>query len=404
MKQRTYGMGGSTYIRTPDNRPGGSGAWSIFLGLIRIIVGILFIFSGVVKANDPLGLSYKMEEFFHVLHLNFLSPAALTLSVIMIGFEILAGIALLLGFKMKIFGTLLLILMIIFTFLTAFAYLTGKIKECGCFGNCLPISAGASFWKDVILLILVLIIFTFRKRIKPFLGGFFTWFLMFMGLVFAFGLQWYTLKHLPLVDCLAYKVGNNIPQLMKIPPGATPDKYESVFIYEKDGEKKEFSADNIPWQDTTWQYVSRKDKLVQKGNAEPGIKDFVITDFEGQNLTRQILDHTGFTFLFMVKQVNQAREGWENKMHNLQADCQRFGIKLYGITASSDSDVARFRNVNDLTFPFLQMDATVIKTAARSNPCLILLKQGTIKGKWSYLDMPGGAVPDPDSSKLILKF
>lgn len=375
------------------------------LTLIRIIVGILFIFSGVVKANDPLGLSYKMEEFFHVLHLNFLSPAALTLSVIMIGFEILAGVALLLGFKMRIFGTLLLILMIIFTFLTAYAYLSGKIKECGCFGNCLPISAGTSFWKDVILLILVLIIFAFRKRIKPFLGRFFTWLLMIIGLVFAFGFQRYTLKHLPVIDCLPYKVGNNIPELMKIPPGATPDKYETVFIYEKNGEKKEFSADNIPWQDSTWHYVSREDKLVQKGNAEPKIKDFVITDFSRNDSTQRVLNHYGFTFLFMVKQVNKAEEeGWENKMHKLQADCQRFGIKLYGITASTASNVAQFKQAHNLEFPFLQMDATAIKTAARSNPCLILLKQGTIKGKWSYLDMPQGAVPDPDSSRLILKF
>lgn len=376
----------------------------VIIGFCRIVVGVLFIFSGLIKANDPLGLCYKMQEFFSVLHLNFLSSAALALAIIMIGFEIIAGVALLLGFKMRIFGTLLLLLMILFLFLTAFAFLSGKIKECGCFGDCIPLTAETSFWKDVILFILVLILFVNRKRIKPLFGKFFTALLMLTGIVIAFGSQWYTLNHLPWIDCLPYKTGNNISQLMMIPPGSTPDQYATVFIYEKNGEKKEFAEDAIPWQDTSWHYVSREDKLVKKGDAEPRIKDFAITDFSGKDSTEMILNHQGYTFLFMVNNVHEAGKGWKEKMEHLQMDCAQYGIKLYGITSSGLSDVTQFKQVYDLHFPFMQMDGTVIKTAARSNPCLILLQKGTVKGKWHYHDMPEGAVPSPDRQRINLKF
>lgn len=376
----------------------------VILGIIRVLVGVLFIFSGLIKANDPLGLCYKMQEFFSALHLNFLSPAALTLAVIMIGFEIIAGVALLLGFQMRIFGTLLLLLMILFLFLTAYAFLSGRIKECGCFGDCIPLTAETSFWKDVILFVLVLILFSFRRRIKPIFGRFLTVLLMLVGLAGAFGFQRYNLQHLPLVDCLAYKVGNNIPALMKIPPGATPDQYATVFIYTKDGVRRSFAEDSIPWQDSTWKFVSREDRLVKKGDAEPAIKDFVIADFSGNDSTSEILNDNGYTFLFMVKDVHLAEQGWEASMASLQTDCSKYHIKIYGITASDASDAAQFVQKNGLMFPFLQMDATVIKTAARSNPCLILIRGGTILGKWAYGHIPSGAVPSEDHGHINLKF
>lgn len=376
----------------------------ILRGIVRVIVGVLFIFSGLVKANDPLGLCYKTQEFFTALHLNFLSPTALTLAVVMIGLEILAGVALLLGFKMRFFATLLLALMILFLFLTGYAYLSGRITECGCFGDCIPLSAGASFWKDVILFLLVLFLYRSRRRIKPAFGGFLTGLLMLAGVVLAFGLQWYALRHLPPVDCLAYKVGGNIPALMRIPPGATPDQYQTVFLYRKDGATREFAEDSIPWQDTTWQFVARRDKLVKKGDAEPPIKDFQITDFEGSDSTAAILEDPGFTFLWMVKDVAKAGSGWDQRMRSLESDCARYHIRLYGITASEAGAAGAFRAQHRLGFPFLEMDATVIKTAARNNPCLILLHHGTIEGKWSFRDMPDGAVPSVDGKTINLRF
>ena len=357
----------------------------IILNLLRIIVGVLFIFSGLIKANDPLGLSYKMEEFFEVLHLTFLSPYSLAYSVLMNAFEIIAGVAVLVGYRMRIFSVLLLLLIIFFTFLTGYALFSGTIRECGCFGDCIKLTAVETFWKDVILLVMILVIFFYRKQIQPIKGAGIA---LLIATVLSFGIQWYTLKHLPFVDCLAYKVGNNIPEKMKLPPGATPDVYEMMFIYEKDGQKKEFTADNYPWSDSTWKFVDRKDKLVKKGNAEPAIKDFILTDLDGVNQTESILSETKPVYLFLVQNVQKAGSGWDVKMKALQDKWKNQGIIIYGVTASTKEEIAAFKQQHGLEFPFVQMDGVAIKTAGRSNPCLILLDKGTIKGKWHYNDIP----------------
>lgn len=374
------------------------------LNFVRVTVGILFVFSGLVKANDPLGLSYKMDEFFQALHVHFMTPAALSFSIIMIAFEIVAGIALLLGFRMRIFGTLLLLLMIFFTFLTGYAFLSGKIKECGCFGDCIPLTAETSFWKDLVLLALVLVLFAFRRHILPVFRRPLTGLLMIMGIVISLGIQWYALNHLPFVDCLPYRVGNNIIRLMQPPPGAVPDKFETVMIYEKNGVQKEFSMDNYPWQDSTWHFVDRKDKLIRKGNAIPVITDFSITGFSGADSTADILRNPRPVFLFLVLNTEKAGAGWEGKMDSLQQDCARNGIAIYGITASDQEAAAQFSSRHNLDFPFLQMDGTVIKTAGRSNPCLMLLDRGVIEGKWHYHDMPSGLAAGAAKDRLKLFF
>ena len=357
----------------------------IILNLLRIIVGVLFIFSGLIKANDPLGLSYKMDEFFEVLHLTFLSPYSLAFSVVMNAFEIIAGVAVLVGYRMRIFSVLLLLLIIFFTFLTAFALFSGTIRECGCFGDCIKLTPVETFWKDVILLLMILVIFFYRKKILPVKGaaGVFI-----LSVLLSFGVQAYTLKHLPIFDCLPYKVGNNIPEKMKLPPGATPDVYEMVFIYEKDGQKKEFTADNYPWSDSTWKFVDRKDKLVKKGNAEPAIKDFILTDLDGVNQTEAVLSANKPVYLFLVQKVQNAGSGWEAKMKALHAKWKNQEILIYGVTASTKDEIAAFKQQHGLEFPFVQMDGVAIKTAGRSNPCLMLLNKGTIKGKWHYNDIP----------------
>lgn len=360
----------------------------LLLGILRALVGTLFLFSGLVKANDPLGLCYKMQEFFLALHINFLSGIALPLSILMIGFEILAGFALLLGFLMVIFGPLLLLLTGVFTFLTAYAYFTGRIQECGCFGNCIPISNALTFWKDVVLLALVLVIFSRRRQIKP-LWGRTTGIFMVLGLFLAFGLQWYTLNHLPIVDCLAYGVGKNIPQEMKAPVNSYPGQYSITMTYEKNGIKKDFGPNNYPWKDTTWKFISRNLKLIRKGNDTPPIEDFSITGVSGTDSTKEVLNHSGPLFLFLVLDTRQAGTGWNRRMDSLQAWAARARIPVLGITASSWKKIAVFSSRNGLKFPFMQMDATVIKTMGRSNPCLMLLRQGTVEGKWHYHDIPG---------------
>lgn len=359
------------------------------LWLIRIVVGVLFIFSGLVKANDPLGLSYKMDEFFEVWKMHWMMPYSLTLSVMMIAFEIIAGVAVLLGYAQKVFSVLLLGLIVFFTFLTAYVLFSGKIKECGCFGDCIKISNQETFWKDVALTVLGLILFIYRKRIQPVFSGKINTPLMILTVIFAFGMQWYALGHLPYYDCLPYKVGVNLEKDRKIPEGAIPDVYETMLVYEKDGVKKEFNTQNFPWQDTTWKYVSSESKLIKKGNAEPKIKDFVISDYDGNDVTESVLTAPGNTLLLFVKDVEKASTENMDKLHNLIEDAEKNNVPTYILISTTKDKAEAFRKANNIEKGILyQFDGTVAKTALRANPGLMLLDQGVIRGKWSYKDYP----------------
>src|SRR5687768_12697213 len=218
----------------------------IVLNISRVIVGVLFIFSGLIKANDPLGLSYKMQEFFEVWGMHWLNDYTLALSLIMIAFEIVAGVAVLVGWQMRLFSWLLLLLILFFTFLTGYALFSGKIRECGCFGDCIPLTADQSFLKDLILLVLIGFIFMNRNKIKPALNIRNSILVLFFSAIFSVAFMWHVLAHLPIMDCLPYKVNNNIPENMKIPPGAIPDSTVITFVYEKGGKEVQFTAAEFP--------------------------------------------------------------------------------------------------------------------------------------------------------------
>jgi uncharacterized membrane protein YphA (DoxX/SURF4 family) len=216
------------------------------LNIVKVFVGVLFIFSGLIKANDPHGLGYKMQEFFEVWGWHSLNDYSLAFSVVMIAFEIIAGVAVLLGWQMKIFSWLLLGLILFFTFLTAYALFSGKIKECGCFGDCIPLQASQSFTKDLILLALILLIVAYRNRIQPLLSLRNSQLALFFSAIFSFAIQWYTLQHLPVVDCLPYKIGNNIVEKLQVPDNARRDSTVITFVYEVNNKQVEFTADNFP--------------------------------------------------------------------------------------------------------------------------------------------------------------
>lgn len=371
------------------------------LWLLRIIVGALFIFSGLIKANDPMGLSYKMNEFFDVWNMSFLTQYSLALSVLMIGFEIIAGIALLLGAASRVFSFLLLLLTLFFTFLTAYVYLSDKIKECGCFGDCIKISNAETFWKDVVLTIFVLILFAYRNRIKPIFNGKITFALMVLTVLFAFGIQWKTLNYLPYYDCLAYKKGNNIWQKMQAPPGSTPDVYKNIMTYEKDGKRQEFDETNYPWEDTTWKFIDNKPVLVKQGNADPAIKDFVLNDYNGNALTESILKEPGYTFFLFIKDVNKASRENIERLQTLITTANQLNIPFYVLSSSAKSDADKFAADYKLQgAQWLIIDGTVSKTAMRTNPGLMLLKDGTIQNKWSFKTYPKGMTMNGASLNL----
>ena len=362
------------------------------LAVTRGLVGVLFIFSGLVKADDPLGLSYKMQEFFDVWNFHLLDHLTLTFSMIMIVFEIVAGVAVLVGWRMRLFSWLLLLLMIFFTFLTGYAFLSGKVRECGCFGDCIPLTAGESFVKDLVLLALVLFLFAMRNRIKPLWPSFVSAAVLVAATFLSFIFQGYVLKHLPVVDCLPYKVGNNILEKMKIPPGAVPDSTVITMVYQKNGQKVEFDASHFPKDfDDSYKFVSRYDKVVREGNAVPAIKDFVLITDAGTDTTQDVLTAKGYKLFEFVRELD---DGFASQQFSvLLTAAKSKKIPFYIITADYDNVAARVRQMGiaaDVTV--LKCDATAIKTAARVNPTLYLIKNAVILGKWSYADLDN-AIP-----------
>ncbi len=350
------------------------------LTISRYITGLLFIFSGLVKANDPMGLSYKMQEFFEVWNLHSLNTISLPLSIAMIAFEIIAGVAVIIGWRFRAFSWLLLLLIVFFTFLTGYALFSGKIRECGCFGNCFKLTAQDSFIKDIILLLLIVFLFVNRNLVTYRLSKNLAIVSLLAATVLSFGMQWYVLNHLPFIDCLPYKVGNNIVEERKIPKGAISDSTVISFVYKKQGKEIEFDADHFPedFSDSLYEFVKRYDKLVRLGNAEPPIKDFVLIDAANNDSTEAILNTPGkLMILFSQGWEDDWKRGIEELAQTAAANNTRF------IISTAAADKAR----QQVQVPVMKSDLVAIKTAARVDPTIYLIDGATIKGKWAFADM-----------------
>ncbi len=366
----------------------------VVVNIARVIVGILFIFSGMVKANDPLGLSYKMQEFFEVWAQNpglkptmdWLYNFALSFSIITITLEIIVGVGILLGIWKRFFSLLLLLLIIFFSFLTGYAVLSGKIATCGCFGDCIPLTAMQSFIKDLILLGLILIIFLGARYIVPVLTPAANFIILIFSAFIVLGFQWFVLRHMPVVDCLPFKKGNNLLELRKMPADAIPDKKDFRFIYKKDGKEQEFTRKNIP--DSTWEFVSREDFIIEKGkNNVPPIKDFYLSTSSGNDTTETLLNYPGEYYLFFVKDLKGTENYWLSNFTSLYSQAKKENIQLY-IVASQTAAAEQFFNVkNNFNLPVLSLDATALKTAARTDTELYLMKGPNVVNKWGGADL-----------------
>ncbi|WP_207494018.1 BT_3928 family protein [Aridibaculum aurantiacum] len=355
----------------------------LLVNISRILVGVLFIFSGLVKANDPLGLSYKMQEFFEVWGLHGLNDYTLMLSVLMNGFEIVAGVAVLLGWRMRLFSWLLLILIIFFTFLTGYALFSGKIKTCGCFGDCLPLSPTQSFWKDIFLLVLIVIILVKHQLVKPVLPAITNNFLIFLSIAFCIVGQWYVLTYLPVVDCLPYKIGNNLQEQMKTPEGALPDSFAISFKYRKDGKDLVFDMNNFPedFDEEKYEYVDRIQKLVRPATGQAAIADFVLRNTQGGDITDSILNQQGQYIMLFVKDAGTAGKNWIEHASVVAKAAAAKGIPMYIVTATVTQVQSQLYNVDNIHI--VMGDATIIKTAARVNPTYFVMDGAFVKGKFA---------------------
>ncbi|MFM2326693.1 MAG: hypothetical protein RIR31_895 [Bacteroidota bacterium] len=362
-----------------------------FVTISRILVGALFIFSGLVKAIDPLGLAYKMQEFFEVWAadgyfknlMGWLNNYALGFSIFMITLEVVLGIALLIGWQKKLTSWLLFLLTLFFTFLTAFVLFSGKIRACGCFGDCIPLTPIQTFTKDIVLTLLIIVILFGQKYIQPLFKKMIAGVVVLLSLIAVLYLQFYVLKHLPVKDCLPFKIGNNILELRKTPADATYDKFFYSYFYKKGTEEKEFGMDKLP--DSTWTFVKQANKkLLEKGNGKVAlINDFSFTTNSGNDTTEAILGQPGEYYLLFVKDFNKKQDKWYKDFLTF------YGNKIppvYLITSDVKTANEIFNIPGQFKLDIFSCDGTAIKTAARVNPTLFLMKGPVIQNKWSFID------------------
>jgi len=348
----------------------------------RYAVGALFIFSGIIKVNDPVGTQIKLTEYFEVFasdiapFFEWFVPAALFLSVFLSVLEVVIGVALIIGYRMRLTAWTLLAMIVFFTFLTFYSAYFNKVTDCGCFGDAIKLTPWESFYKDIILLVLIGIIFWQKSAYKPIFKD---WFRGYFGelkvigvTVFMTILAIYAILHLPFIDFRAYKVGNHLPTLMQ---NTEPLKY--MYIMEKDGENYEF--DTYP-SEGGYKYLDAK--LI---NPEAAAKITDLNVWEGDNdYTDALL--TGNKLIIVVHQVEKASDKKIDRIRNLTYQNPNF--ETWILTSSGYETFEAYRHKNQLATPFYFADATVLKTMVRSNPGVLLLQDGKVLAKWHYNDTP----------------
>ena len=366
------------------------------VNFFRIFVGILFIFSGLIKANDPTGFGYKLEEYFEVFHMPFFIGYATGIAMLLCILEIVLGALLLFGFWRKQVTTGLLGIIIFFTFLTFVSAFFKVVTSCGCFGDAIPLTPWQSFSKDLVLLIMIVYLFKFKEEIRPITNnpglqsGLF-------AAVFAFSLLFtqFTYNTLPILDFLPYKVGANIPQMMSIPMGAIPDEYQIMYnmTNKKTGEKKvlsdkDYLATEI-WKDDNWEIVGDPKSTLVKAGYQPKIRDLKITDAGGTDYTKEITENPYYNIVIVAWNLGDTDEKGISDLNALALNAtEQFNIRTVMLTANSAQDADVFSKKMKLFMEVFYADAVPLKSMVRANPGIMLLKNGEIVGKWNYTTVP----------------
>ena len=358
--------------------------------LCRIIVGIVFIYSGFVKGIDPLGSDYKFTDYFNAFGMGWMNATTLFFSFALSLAEFLIGIALLFNLWVSRMAWGSLLFMAFFTPLTLVLALTNPVSDCGCFGDAMILTNWQTFWKNIILLLLAIMIFVYRKEYKsslPLMGQFSFLTLAGAGMLC---LSIYCYRHLPVLGFRPYAVGKNITEGMRLPEGAKPDQYEVTLKYKnkQTGEIRSFTEENYPWQDTlNWEYESSSERLVKKGYITP-IHDLVIEHPTLGNITEEILEDDNHTILAVAYNLNQSDTQYQPAINRLAEYAREKGIRFYGLTSSTERDIEAYKKRNHVPYEFCTADEIQLKTMIRSNPGVIILREGTILDKWAGKDVP----------------
>ncbi|OFX62482.1 MAG: hypothetical protein A2066_10260 [Bacteroidetes bacterium GWB2_41_8] len=362
----------------------------MFKHIARILLGLTFIFSGFVKGIDPWGSAYKFTDYFTAFQMPWLTDLAFALGVLLAAAEFFLGIAFIFNFFIRQTSWLMLAFMVFFTGLTLVIALTNPVSDCGCFGDALVITNWQTFYKNIVLLSLAIYIFIQRKNFKSKNGPILSIAFTAMTMVFYFYLVDYSYKHLPIIDFSPYKVGVNIPEAMKMPEGAASDVYENDLVYKniKTGEEKKFTEANYPWQDTlNWKFVKMESVLVEKGYTPP-IHDFRIESPEGDDIKDFFLYDTKGVFIVVAYNLQKTNKEAMKNIATFATEATKKGYSFIGLTATSPDSFEAFKSETGIQFDFFNTDEITLKTMVRSNPGLLLLKNGTITGKYHFNDIP----------------
>ena len=359
----------------------------VITNICRFLTGVLFIISGLIKANDPLGFSYKLNEYFTVFNTSWLEPTSVFMAMFICVLEVGLGVALLVGYRMVIVSWLLLLLIVFFTFLTFYSAYFDVVKDCGCFGVALHLKPWESFGKDIALLITILVIFSQRKKIHAMFSYKIAAFLTYAGFILTAWFTWYCYSHLPVKDFRPYAIGKNIPEGMKLPPGAVSDSIAMVFIYEKDGKPVELGMDQLSQVDSTYKFIDRKDKVIREGDRA-AIHDFTMKEENGQDFAQVFLALDDYVFMLVAYDLHKTNIKAQSKINDFVALCGQKNVEFVGVTATPANETDAFRHEHQSMFQYYFCDGTALKTIIRSNPGLVLLKKGTVIDMWHYNDFP----------------
>lgn len=365
--------------------------------VLEIMIGCVFVFSGFVKVVDPLGGLYKIVDYLDAFGWAPLKPLGFFGMALMSAAEFMLGVCMLLGVRQKLTAIGVLLFMLVMTPITFYLALYNPVTDCGCFGDALVISNWATFWKNVVLLIAVIIVLNWCQFCKR---GF-TWVteiaIAAYSLIFMLVLTGLCFQNLPVIDFRPYKIGTNIPKSMIIPEDAEKDVYETTLIYKKDGVEKEFTMENYP-KDSTWEFVDSKNVLISKG-YEPPIHDFVLNHSDDGDITDVILEDSNYVFLLIAHNLSEfdlmSNPGGAHYDYgkNINAACQyakENGYKFYCLTATGEDnpDMEKYKKATGAEYEYLNADEIMLKTIIRSSPGLMLIKEGNIINKWAVQNIP----------------
>lgn len=353
----------------------------------RLLLGCVFVFSGFVKAVDPMGGAIKFDDYLTSFGLDFLLPFSTLFSFNLAALEFTLGICALLGVYRRYTSFFLLAMMTFLTPLTLYLAIFNPVSDCGCFGDALVITNWQTFYKNVVLLAAAIFLFRNNQRIYPFYSYHVYWFVAFYGYLFAVAFAYMNYSHLPILDFRPYKVGANIPALMAIPEGAPVDEYDYSFIYEKDGIQKEFSLEDIPSNDSSWVFVESKTKLIKQGYVPP-VAAFNVYDMRDEDVTERLFSNPDPMFLLVSPHLEEADDERIDEINSIYDYAVERGWSFYCITGSSEEAMSAWTDNTGAEYPYLFADEVLLKTIIRSNPGLVLMREGTILGKWHYNDFP----------------